>query len=341
MFGSTRDPLSPTAARRAAWAVALVLFAALVGAAVRILPWILDPTLAWGTLAPFAKSLLWVAVEVAVLTGWPVGWALAAQQLVERGEARVLVSLGESPWRSLARLIPQAVFFSAVLVSTSLAMGREATAPGRVVEALLAEGRASCLSPEAVAAHETRSVPFVSATWLCSEAVPRLVGRAPFGGVVFTASDAHVTDDLRRIDLEGARLVLGARDAAGPHANVRVATLTLKGMTPWARASSLPPSLRAVVVGLSGLVAACVVVVALLSRYHKRIGVVAAAAVGAAGPLAALGVLRWLELRVPTENPGKWLIAFGLVPLAAWLAATAAARLAHRVRASSTLRRRA
>jgi len=35
-----------------------------------------------------ARSLVAVAVEAALLTGWPVGWALATARLVERGEAR-------------------------------------------------------------------------------------------------------------------------------------------------------------------------------------------------------------------------------------------------------------
>ena len=45
----------------------LVLLAALVGAAVRLLPWVLDPSIPWATLAPFARSLLAVAFEAAIL----------------------------------------------------------------------------------------------------------------------------------------------------------------------------------------------------------------------------------------------------------------------------------
>ena len=71
----TTDPIAPVALRGALVASLLVLLAALVGAAVRLLPWVLDPSIPWATLAPFARSLLAVAVEAAVLTGWPVGWA--------------------------------------------------------------------------------------------------------------------------------------------------------------------------------------------------------------------------------------------------------------------------
>src|SRR6185295_470688 len=111
----------------------LILGAALIGVVIRILPWVLDPAISWSTLAPFVKSLLAVAFEAALLIGWPVGWALATQRLVERGEARVLATLGESPWRTARRLLPQGLAFGAVLILSSAAFGREAAAPGRVV----------------------------------------------------------------------------------------------------------------------------------------------------------------------------------------------------------------
>ncbi|AKU94350.1 hypothetical protein AKJ09_01014 [Labilithrix luteola] len=302
----------------------LVLLAALVGAAVRLLPWALDPTIPWATLAPFAKSLLAVAIEAAILTGWPVGWALAAQRLVERGEARVLASLGESPVRTLARLAPQAMVFVVVLAATSVALGREAAAPGRIVDALLAEGRANCVASEGKPA--TFSVPFVSATWLCGGNVPRLVGRAPLGGIVFTAAGARVSDDLRRIDLDDARLALSAPgEAKTLGLRVHVASLTLKGMAPWARASSIPPAVRALVVTASGLAASCAVVFALLKLRRRRVGGVIAVALGSSGPLAALGALRGLELRIPDVAPGAWLLVFVFVPCAAVLAVFAGA----------------
>ncbi|MDF2696788.1 MAG: hypothetical protein K0S65_5171, partial [Labilithrix sp.] len=248
-----RDPMAAPAVLRATGATALILGAALVGAMIRLLPWMLDASIAWSTLAPFAKSLLAVAFEAALMTGWPVGWALATQRLVERGEARVLASLGEPPTRTIGRLLPQGLVLGAALVLCSTLLGREATRPGRVVNALLAEGRASC------APSETHGIPFVSATWLCPQTMgspPRLVGRAPVGDVVFTAEDATVSDDLRRIDLTGARLTLPT-GSQGMDVRVRVDTLVLRGLAPWARASSLPPFLRAAVVTGSSLLAGC------------------------------------------------------------------------------------
>jgi len=294
-----------------------------VGAVVRILPWVLDPSIPWGTLAPFARSLLAVAVEAAVLTGWPVGWALAAARLVDRGEARVLASLGESPVRTLARLGPQAAGFVVLLAVTSVLLGREAAAPGRIVGSLLSEGRAACAREEGRDPPPTHAVPFVSATWLCSPggAPPRLVGRAPLGGVVFTAENARVTDDLRRIDLEDARLALqgagGAGGGQGLAFRVHVQTLTLRGLAPWAQPSAIRPGFRALVVTTSGVAAAAFSVFVLLGLRRRRLGTVASVAVGASGPLAALGALRLLELRVPDVPSVAWLLAFVLVPLAA------------------------
>ena len=239
MPATTPDPIAPVALRGALVASLLVLLAALVGAAVRLLPWGLDPTIPWATLAPFARSLLAVAVEAAVLTGWPVGWALAAARLVERGEARVLASLGERPSHTLLRLAPQAAVFVALLAFTSVALGRDAAAPGRIVGALLAEGRAACDVPVEVPA--THAVPFVSATWLCAQgSAPRLAGRTPIGGLVFTATGASVSDDLRRIDLDDARLAVAATTKDEPNLTFRVhvRTLTLRGLAPFAQASS-------------------------------------------------------------------------------------------------------
>jgi hypothetical protein len=337
MSGFRPDPIAPVAMRGAAVASLLVLVAALVGAAVRLLPWALDPSIPWATLAPFARSLLAIAVEAAVLTGWPVGWAIAAARLVERGEAGVLASLGERPRQTVLRLAPQAAVFVTVLGATSVALGRDAAAPGRVVGALLAEGRAACLhgAESGVAAPATHSVPFVSATWLCGPSGPHLAGRTPVGGLVFTATDAHVSDDLRRIDLTDARLALpgpsktsGSNGEPGLMFRVRVGTLALRGLPPFAQPSSVPPWLRALVVTTAGLVGASAAVLALLELRRRRVGTVAAVAIGAAGPLAALGALRGLELRVPEVASGAWLLAFALVPVAALAAVVAAAALA-------------
>lgn len=331
------DPIAPVALRGAVLASGLVLVAALVGAAVRLLPWVLDPSIPWATLAPFARSLLAVAVEAAVLTGWSVGWALASARLVERGEARVLASVGEKPGQTVLRLAPQAAWFVVILAITSVALGRDAAAPGRIVRALLAEGRAACASSRDHDRPATHAVPFVAATWLCAPSGPRLVGRAPIGGLVFTANDAKVSDDLRRIDLDDARLGLAASSgkASGNLTfHVHVGTLTLRGLAPWAQASSIPPAVRALVITSSGLCGASAAVLAILKLRRRRVGSVAAVAIGAAGPLAALGALRGLELRVPEVASRGWLLSLILVPIASVLAVIAVTAVAALLPAS-------
>jgi hypothetical protein len=330
------DPLARSSLRAALAATGLVLVAGLVGAAVRLLPWVLDPQISWGTLSPFAKSLFSVVVEAALLTGWPVGWALAAARSVDRGEARVFAMLGASPGRTLVRLAPQGVVLAVLLAVTSIALGRDAAAPGRVVDALIAQGRASCLAARRPG---TRGVPFVSATWICRGGAARLVGRSPVGeGIVFAASRARVTDDLRRIDLEDAQLTRLPQEPGRAALRVQVKRLTIRGLAPWARASAVPPSLRALAVTASAVLAACAAVLALLrsgGRRPARTSAVLAAALGASGPLSALAALRALEVRMPEVAGAGWLASLVLVPLAAVAAVVATAALSVLLPASA------
>lgn len=326
-----RDPVAPRALRATLLASALTLAVAAVAATIRVAPWALDPQLSWSVLRPFARSLAAVTAEAALLMGWPVGWALAAQSLVERGEARLLGLLGEPPHRTLlSRLRVQAAALSGLLAFVSLLMAREATAPGRVVNDLLASGRASCASAEAPG---TQPVPFVSATWLCGAGAPRLAGRAPVGGFVFSAREAAVSDDLRRLQLVDATLaVQGGGPRALPATHVRVERLVLRGMAPWARASALPALLRSLVVVLAGLVAAAGAAYATLATRPRRAwGPLAAVLLGASGPAAALATLRALELRVPEAPSALWLGTFTLVPVAAGLAVAAVAAILSRL----------
>ncbi len=330
------DPLAPGALVRAALACGLLFLLALVAAAVRLLPWALDPAIRWATLGPFARSLFAVAAEAAVLVGWPIGWSLAAAQSVERGEAGMLASLGERPLQTAMRLAPQGILFALVLGAASLVLGRDAAAPGRVVGALVADGGNACARPPDVLSTSpaTHAVPFMAAAWLCAPSGPLLVGRSPLGGLVFTAKAARVSDDLRRFELDTASLALplsGATlgDAAngGLTVRVHVGKLVLRGLAPFAQASSLPPFLRALVVTSSAFAAAIAVVWSRLVLRHRRFGTFAALASGAAGPVVALVALRGLELRIPESGPGAWLLWFALVPMMAAVAASVASGL--------------
>lgn len=305
-------------------AIVLLSVAALVAAAVRVLPWLLDPALPTEVAEPFARSLFTLAIEASILTGWPLGWSVAMQRFSERGEARVLLLLGEAPRRTVGRLAPQGALLFAILFTVSLSGGDQATAPGRVVNELLSKGRGACAESEQPRAY---AVPFVDVAWLCSGArsglPPRLYGKPPagLGGATFTAENVDVSGDLRRIALTDARLY------AGPIA-VHVGSMRIRGLLPFARASALPPWLRASVLGFSAATTAVLSAwVMLRARARGGLGRVYAGAVGVTGPLVALALLRLLEQRLPEVVSTADLVPFGAVPLLAGMAVLVAARV--------------
>jgi hypothetical protein len=310
----TAEPPLARRARTAAlgWSIGVALVATLAGA-IRILPWVVDPAVPARVAVPFARTLLEAALEIALLVGWPVGWALAAQGFVETGEARVLALLGERPARTVARLAPHGLALAMLLGATAWVGGRDASAPGRVAEELVAEARVACTAnPEA----NVQAVPFVGVAWLCGPAgPPRLYGHGP-GGVPVSASSARLSGDLRRIELDDARMLL-------PGVRVHVGTLAIEGLTPWGRASTLGPVGHALLVGLSGaLCAALAALLVLRQRAHTRLG---ALVLGAAGPLATLGAVRVLD-RADARS-----LAYLLAPLAGACVTAVAALLVSRL----------
>lgn len=317
--GSARarfGPLALPAARSGfGFSMGLAIVALLAGA-VRVLPWLLEPTVPFRVALPFARSVAELAVEAAILVGFPIGFALAAHRFAERGDARVYELLGERPERTVLRLAPAAAPFLVVLGLVSIAGGRDAEAPGRVAQDLVDQGKVACAASD----HEmTRTVPFVGATWLCAPpASPRLYGRAPVGGAVYSASNLHVAGDMRRVDLDDARVLVG-------DAKLSVTHLTLKGLSPFAQSSALPPLLRAILVVLSALGGAAVATRASLRRRVRS--AFGAVALGAVGPLAALGVLRLLD------RADVGVSRYALVPLAATAVALVVAWLLGRKQA--------
>lgn len=289
----------------AAIATLLLLSAALLGAAIRVLPWVLDPQIPWRVAAPFVRSLVSLAMEAAFFTGWPIGWALAAHRLVERGEARLLLTLGERPSRTALALWPYGLVFGISLALVSFVGGRDAEAPGRVVNELIEEGRTACASGSV----DSSAVPFANVTWLCSEP-PRLVGNAPGGigggNIFFTAENAEMSRDLRRLDLVDARIA-----AAG--ASLHVSTMVIRGLPPWAHASTLPSQWRALMLLTSGVVASTLAAYMVLwVQLRRGWGRFFAIALGAAGPVASLATLRVIE-RLADES----MFPYVFVPVAA------------------------
>jgi hypothetical protein len=319
-----------SASRNAALVAAAILaLVGLLAGAVRVLPWLLDPAVPWRVAEPFARGLAAVSLEAALLVGWPIGWALACFRFVESGEARVLQTLGQPPHETVARLMPRGAPLALALAAVALVYGGDASAPGRIATDLIARARVSC---EAARSPATFSIPFTDMTWLCAPGVePRLVGAGPaqMRSVMISARGARIAADFRALELDDARALLPST----PPSLVHVTSLTLHGMAPWARASTLSAPLRALVLGLTAWLSASVAAYMTLRRAATTRGHVLA--LGAAGPIASLGLLRLLETSDARPT------FFVLVPLvgaaAALLAALPVARLRDRRRAASSL----
>ena len=271
----------------------------------RVLPWLLAPHVPLRVALPFVRGVVELAVEAAIVVGWPLGWALAAQRFAERGESRAMMLLGESPLRSAAALGRSAVPAVVVLGLASAMGAADASAPGRMAQQLVDEGRAAC---EHATTPSTYAVPFVSATWLCTPgAAPRLYGSGPgaLHNVTFTARNARIGPDMRRIELDDARLRLRSTD-------VRAGLVVLHGMAPWTHASNVPPWLRVLVVELAAALAGALALVAGLMSIARTS--LTAVAVGVSGPLATLGLMRALER---ADAPGAWYLVTPIVALLA------------------------
>jgi hypothetical protein len=296
-----------------------VLAVAIVAGLVRVLPWLAAPAVPARVILPFARGLLAMGLETALLAAPPVGWAFAAAVLVERGEARALFAAGMSPAAVVRTTIVPAAFFAALAAVAALAWGTEAAAPGRLARDLLAESRRSCASAAAAGAVE---VPVVGVTWLCSPSEPpRVVGSLPGGAHgTFTALDLRVSDDLRAIELTDMKIMF---DAALPvHVHAKAAGVT--GLSPWGRASNLRPSARALLLSLTGAGLALLVALIVLRLGHSSR--IAALVLGGAGPAAALMAFSALE----RQAIGPW--AYVAVPFAAVFAVMAATGLMSLVR---------
>ena len=313
-----RGPLEQLAARAAAVSVGILALLALAGASVRVLPWLIDPRVPWRMALPFGRAVASVAVEAAVLVGWPIGWALAAFVLVERGEARVLAMLGERPLRTAARLVPAAIVLGGVLAGAALAGGRDASEPGRVLGELLRAGRLSCAAAGDASAPRAVDVPLLGAAWLCAgPGEAHLVGRPPFsrplsreGSALYSARAIDVSPDARRIELDDAFVTGSGASLHVKHALFR--------LPPFVRASSLPAAWRAVFLATSGAASGLFAVWLLLVMDQRALTLwrLHALLVGAAGPVSALALLHALE-RAEAPMPLRLYAALPLVAAAA------------------------
>lgn len=316
-----RHPLSAPASRAVIACSGALSAAALIAGAVRILPWLLDPNVPARVALPFARGVAELAIEAAVLVGWPLGWALAAHRFAERGEARAMMLLGESPAKAALAQWRSAIPAAFVLAIASALGAMDASAPGRMAQDLITQGRDACAH---VVTPSTYSVPFVDATWLCTPgSPPRLYGASPgpLHAVVFTATDARIAGDMRRIELDDARFSWPSK--AFP-IDVHAKEVVLRGLSPWAHASNVPAPLRAFIVVAAAAAAALLAAHACLTRMAR--GTFAAVLVGVSGPVAALGLMRAME------RAGAPVAAYLVTPIVAAIAVSMAALLAVTLR---------
>lgn len=305
------------AARLTLAVAAGVLAVALLAGAVRVLPLLLAPGVPPRLAPVLARGVIAVALEAALFVAPPIGWALAAARLVERGEARALHAAGLSPLGIVARGWPAAI---AVISAAGLAAGlwgREARAPGRALRDLLLEARAACASapPPAVA-----EVPMLGVSWVClSGEPPRAIIAAPGGLGAIAAASLTPSDDLARLDAGDLQLLI---PAAGDRAEARVtaARATVRGIAPIGRASNLSVAARVIVLSVSSALLAAAAAAAVLRRGLK--GRVASSVAGASAAGASLLVFSSLE-----AAPSAPLL-YASVPIAGLFALALAARLA-------------
>jgi hypothetical protein len=293
------------AARAAGLAAAVIMGVATLAGLVRVLPWIVAPNVPFRVALPFARALFAVGLETTLLCAPPIGWALAASTLVERGEARAFFALGLSPARVVRSTVGVAAGFAAFSALAALAWGTEASAPGRLARSLVEQSKRSCAG-EVVP--RTAHVPFVGVTWLCfQDQAPRLSGALPGGGGTFTAADLAIADDLRSLYFSDMRLLLG--DGGGFRVHVDEARVT--GLSPWGRASNLRPAVRALLLSVTGAILALLASFFVLSRSvsNRLLSLL----IGGVGPVAALLAMSRLEQGEHAPLIYAW------VPLAALL----------------------
>lgn len=280
------SPLRALTIRSALFAMALVLGLGLLGGVVRLLPWLLSPSIGWGASLPFARALLAATFEAALLMGAPAGVAVGTALFVERGEYRALAALGARPRRILSSLwIPIATLFFFAIAGATFS---DPAAPGRLVRELVDGARSGCYQTDT----PQRDVPLLGVSWICLTPAPRFVGRIP--GVRqawFSAASVSITDDLRAAKLRD--LSVSVR-TAGRTVAVRVGEARIAGLPGWGSTRRLEGVRRGVIVGLAAAVLSLFGAFTILKRATGPLPSVFSALCGST---IAVQALRFLDAR--------------------------------------------
>jgi hypothetical protein len=320
-------PLFTLSARWVVMCCCLVFSVALLGATVRLLPWLAAKEVPLRTSLVFAEVLAARGAEVAVLVGFPVGAAIAAALFVERGEARALAALGVGPSRLIVGMGPLAV--AAVLCSIVMARPK-ASAADEFVGKLVGSGRSVCRGEGA----PTRvDVPLVSLSWLCLATGPRLVGAVPGlrRDLWFAAAELRAAPGGRGLIVDDLRVV--GRD---PDLSLHAGSARISVLPRGPRAPRPGEGLRGVLTGLVAAATALSSAWAVL-RGNASWPIGAAAASGAAA-LATVALLRGLDdgqagvamhaLAVPAAAAVALLLQAGLAALRPFVSSHVAGRKA-------------
>jgi hypothetical protein len=297
---------------------------ALVGASVRLLPWLLAPEIPLVLCWPFARALFAVGAEAAILIGLPLGVAIAASRFVARGEARALLALGARPARILAAGLGSVALLG---VGHVLLLGTASyEAPGRFAAALLEQGRRSCAEDQRSRAVE---VPLLRVAWLCQPGrAPRLVGTVPAlrSEVWFTALSMQPNAQLDSVELHDARVGMRARGAL-PAVDVKARYARIQGLPRWGRPARLPPTLRAAfIASIAWLIAAATGGAILRAAIaHPMV----ASAMGGGAGLAALVALQAVDRSEGPLALYALVAAMAVLPAAGGALATRAGRVAR------------
>jgi hypothetical protein len=311
--------LGRLALRYGLFASAVVLALALAAGLVRLLPWLVSPEVPLRVSLPFALALAVIAVETAFFVGLPIGFALAAAELVDRGEARALWALGASPLQIVAGSAPHALVLAAIALGAALSWDGDASVPGAFARQLIEQARASCVGESRP---KTALVPMVGVTWLCFPGrPPRVTGTLPRFGerAWFSAAELRPSDDLRSLELTDLRIVTRKTEAQ-PALRLSVDAARISGLEPWGRPAKLGSLPRALLTSTTSI--ALGLLAAWLALGRADGSRLSALAVAGAAALAALSTLHWLDKQTLPNA------AYALVPAVGLLATTGGSLIA-------------
>ncbi|MDI1428068.1 hypothetical protein [Polyangium sorediatum] len=310
--------------RDVALVAALVTSVSVAAGLVRSMPLLLAPSVPARLGLPFARAALAISLEVALVLAPPLGAALAAARLVDRGEARAVFALGASPRSLVASALPVWLLVFVLSALASLAWGLEAEAPGRLASRLLADGRAACVDRAArdPQVPHAATVPMAEATWICLPGEPPRLVMSPslLGGSALAARSIELSADTASLVADDLVLALPSNETTGPM-TVRVARASVRGLLPLGRPSNLRAPVRAALLGATSAASALLTSLAVLVSSIR--GRALALFVGLSGPALALLVLSALEREKSS------LLAYGLVPALGLLGPLLAARFAR------------